>query len=389
MGAGTRHVELFENLKGWVPRIIASNRMHSSQDRVPSEWPFKLVSVPKYKRNGINRIAGFVVYSIKAAVEALRMPKLDLVYASTPHLLTPFAGLAAARIRRVPLVLEVRDLWPDSIASAGIIDQNSFIYKVLSHAERFISQAADAIVVVTPGWEDHYANLGVDLEKIHVIPNGADYVPAQENNEHQQTRTFRAVYAGTHGPANAIDRIIDAAATLPHIDFLLIGSGSKKASAREKVKRLGLRNVEFRDRVSKDELYEVLSSCDVGIHTVEPLEVLNLGMSPNKMFDYLAAGIPVVSNARVPLRYVMADDQCGRLGGPDELAECLESVRTAGSAERERWVDNGRTLLQERFSRRSSISRLNGLLDEVHRAALSGRHEQRDYGIESRRGGEG
>jgi glycosyltransferase involved in cell wall biosynthesis len=371
-GGGTRHIDLFGRLEGWQPLILAAGRDHYSQETFRTEDErFRLLWIPSYHGNGASRVIGWFVYAIRAALVGFRRHELDVVYASTPSLLAPIAGLLVARVRRVPLVVEVRDLWPDTIVAAGGLRAGSRLHRILVRMERFVMRSADHIVVVTPGWESHFAALGVDEDDVTVIPNGtepADFV-VEEPRERLRSEAglggFTAVYAGAHGPLNGIGLILDAAAELPDVDFLLIGAGSEKERAVTRARDEGLTNVRFHEPVPKSALPRLLGACDVGIHSIIPLPLFAQGISPNKLFDYLSACLPVVSNAESGLRGVMRDWECGRIGGPYELASCLRDVALADDGQRRRWGERGRQIVSERFSRTAAASALRDVLEAV------------------------
>lgn len=369
-GGGTRHIDLFSRVEGWRAVIVAGNRNHYSQTTYQTaDTTFKLVRVPKQGK-GLSRLVGWLAYCAQAIFVTVRAPRLAAVYASTPHLLAPLAGFTAAKIRRVPFILEVRDLWPKSMVDAGLMAEGGAIHRVLAAVERFVVRRADSVVVVTAGWEDHFAGLGLDPERLHVIPNGAELDDFAVSESREQLRQrhkisgFTAVFAGAHGPKDGIDLILDAAAEQPDINFLLIGAGPAKADAMTRANRDGIVNVAFRDPVAKSELPSILHACDVGIHAVAPLDVFDKGMSPNKLFDYLACNLPVVSNADVALREVIVDDQCGRIGPVHSLAASLGAVRAAQPADLRRWTNSGRQLMEGKFSRSVAAGRLRAILDE-------------------------
>ena len=371
-GGGTRHVDLFGRLDGWETLIVAGNRNHYTQERFRSSDPhFRLLPVPAQSGGALQRLLSWLAFSVQAFAVTVRDRELDLVYGSSPQPFAALAGLAAARLRRVPFVLEIRDLWPESMVSAGRLEKNSLSYRVFARLERLLVTGAARIVCVTDGWEGHLAELGVAADRLVVVPNGtepADFqvsVPRSELRELHGVRGFTAVFAGAHGPKDGIDAILDAAKSLPHINFLLVGSGSSKPEAVQRVQREGVGNVEFRTPVPKVELPGLLRACDVGVHAVSPLSVFDKGMSPNKLFDYMAAGLPVVSNAATALARVVADHECGRVGSPSQLAACLEAVHDASDQQREAWGAAAVQLLTERFSRGSAARVLSGALEAV------------------------
>ncbi len=371
-GGGTRHVDLFTRIPGWRPTIVAGDRNHYTQERFAEpRGTFRLVSLPASDAGAVSRLRGWATYAVKSWAVGLRERHVEAVVGSSPQLFAPLAALLIARMKHVPFLLEVRDLWPESIVAAGKLREGSMTHRLLSSLERFICRRADAVICVTGGWEDHLSSLGVATTKIHVVPNGTEPSDFQVDTsklrlrEEFGTREFTAVFAGAHGPKDGLDYILDAATTLPDIDFLLVGSGPSKTATQARAKSLGLSNVRFQDPVPKVELPRLLHACDVGVHAVTPLPIFLKGMSPNKLFDYLAAGLPVVSNAAPGLGRIMIDGECGRLGGADELAECLREVRDASPSRRAEWSANGRALLAERFSRQAAGTLLGSILDSA------------------------
>ncbi len=370
-GGGTRHIDLFARLDGWTFQIVAGNRNHYTQQPfTTSDRRFRLVSVPSQDGTAAKRVASWLAYCGAAARIALTTRRVDAIYASSPHLLVPLAGWALSRIRRVSFILEIRDLWPESFVAAGLLQDGSALHRVLKLLERFVVSRADQIVVVTDGWQDHLGGIGANLATVTVIPNGTDANDFRLPNFDRELSRRQlgitgttAVFAGAHGPKDGIDLILDAASQLPDLNFLLVGDGQTKSQATKRAEVENLANVEFRNPVPKKQLPRLLRSCDIGIHSVAPLSVFALGMSPNKLFDYLAAGLPVVSNGGAPVARIMAPHVTGSVGGSDHLVDGLRAVAQASTQEKEHWRSNSEMLINTRFSRTSSASRLETVLE--------------------------
>lgn len=371
-GGGTRHIDLFGRLTHWSPTIIAGNRNHYTQQTYATDDPrFVLVGVPPQRGPVRQRALGWLRYDAAALVKGLRLGHIDVVYASTPHLLAPIAGAALARLKGCPLVVEVRDLWPQAIASAGIVSETGRLYRALTRLERWVYHRADRLVVVTGGWESHLTALGVDPHDVTVIPNGTETTEFAVDATRESLRAalgftgFTAVFAGAHGPKDGIDLILDAARDCPDISVVLIGDGPVKEAAQRRAEVEGLDNIRFVDPVSKNDLPAVLRAADVGIHAVTPLPVLDKGMSPNKLFDYLAAGLPLVSNAQAALASIVSDGEVGAIGGPDSLSDGLRAVFAASEGQRRAWAARGQELIAARFSRAEAARHLEALLDDI------------------------
>jgi glycosyltransferase involved in cell wall biosynthesis len=368
----TRNAELFGRVSGWETTIVSANRDHYSQDTFTTSDPlFRLVTVPPYRGAGLARMGGWAIFATKSVLIGLTQRHLDLVYASTPHLLAPVAGWLLSRIRHVPLIVEVRDLWPESIVASGHLRMGSRLHGTLVSLEKFLYHQAKQVVVVTHGWESHFAALSVDPTKVHVLPNGAepsDFAissPRSELRQRHSVSGFTAIYAGAHGQANGLDQILDAAMQLPDVNFLLVGAGADKNRLVARAHDEQISNVEFRNPVPKTQLGDLLGACDVGLHVLAPWDLLAQGLSPNKLFDYMAAGLPVVSNCAHGLRDVVLDGECGRLGASNGLASCVADVQAASPGQRDEWSRRGKQLVDERFSLTAASMRLTQLLNST------------------------
>lgn len=370
-GGITRNFDMFARLRDWSFQIISSKRHHLTGEAMSSvDKRFTLVPIPAYSGNGAMRLLGWGVFAAEAFGVGLTK-RFDVVFASSPQLLAPVAGLALATVCRKPFVLEVRDLWPESLVTGGSLKEGSALHKVLQFVEKTLYRRASQIITVTAGWEDHFRALGIDTGKLNVVPNGADLAEFDLPESKDELRReagidgFTAVFSGSHSNYVGLDLIVDAAEQLPDVNFLLIGSGARKAWAQEEVGRRGLANVRFHDQVPKDKMVRLLKACDVGLHTVSPQSVFDKGMSPNKLYDYLASGLMVVSNARQPLKAVITDDEVGAVVEPTELVEGIRRVRDADENTRRRWHERARELMTDRFSLDASAALLQRALDKA------------------------
>lgn len=369
-GGITRNFDMFSRLKHWTPHFYAANINHTSGQKMTVDDPrYTLVPIPQYSGNGAKRILGWVAFAAGAGARALVRPA-DVIFASSPQILAPAAAMVVAKLRRKPFVVEIRDLWPDSLVSGGAVKEGSLLHKILVGLERTIYANARQIVVVPKGWEEHFEELGINTDKLTVVPNGADLAEYEVPESRDELRSqygisgFTAVFSGTHANYVGLDLIIDAAQKLPDVNFLLVGGGARKQWAIDEVAERGLTNVTFHDQVPKSELVRILKACDVGLHTVTPQKVFNKGMSPNKLYDYMAAGLAVVSNAKVPLRDVISDDEVGAVVDPYDLVEGISRVRDADQATRDRWHARGHDLMAHQFSLQASVNKLEAVLDK-------------------------
>lgn len=368
----TRNAVLFSRLPEWETVIFAGARDHYGQQSIVTDDPlFVLTRIPAYGDSGRRRIMTWILFALKSFFFVLTRRRASLVFASSPHLLAPVAGLAAARLRRVPFVMEIRDLHPESLVAGGAVRRGGRLHSLLVRVERTLYRQADAIVVVTEGWERHLEEHGADLARVFVVPNGVD-VEAMQSAESKKVLRNRLglednrlwfVYAGAHGLANGLDQLLDAAAKEPEIGFLLIGAGNQKEALIERAQLEGLTNVRFLEPVSKEALADVLGACDVGVHVLAPWELLQRGLSPNKVYDYMAAGLPTVSNCAQGLKAIASDGECGRWGGMDDLHSMIRAVAEATPQQRTEWGRRGSEIVLTRFSRQSAAELLSAALE--------------------------
>ena len=372
---GTRHVELFGRLSGWRSRVIAANRDLLGGERVRPSPPLETVWVAPYSGNGPARILSWVSYAVTAFVRAVRARPLDLVYGSSPHLLAALAGLVVARLRRVPFVLEIRDVWPKVLVDMGAMSADSAVYRVLHRLEAFLYRRAERIVILAEGVRDHLLSHGVEAERIVFIPNAADpadFEPTAPRADLRRRYGFDgivAVYAGAHGPANGLDLLLDAAAQVgrqhPELELVLVGDGAVKGDlvARSRRERIG--NVRFLDPVPKAEIRNVLAAADIGVHCLADVDLFRSGVSPNKLFDYMAAGLPVVTNTPGETGQFVIGSGGGFAVGPEGLGEALSTLCEMADDDRHALGAQGRQYIDDNRSRRQMAARLEQMLNEV------------------------
>lgn len=332
-GGGTRHFELGRELvrKGWDVTLLASDlhlhrreytqrenasdrrTLFMEQEGVKIGWAW----AAEYSRNDWRRAWNWISF-YRSVVRARRQlsSKPDVIIGSSPQLFAAAAALRLARKLDAPFIFEVRDLWPESLLAAG--GKRGFAYRILERIAARLYREADSIVVLARGTGDYLVDRGVRREKISYIPNGVDVNMMKRSIVTTQDvavdRPFTLVYAGAHGPANGLDKVLDAAAILgPEAGarFLLVGDGPIKKELRENAEARGLSHVEFRDPVSKFELADLLNRADAGLMVLREAPLFSFAVSPNKLFDYLAAELPVVCNVPGEVAGMLRDANAG------------------------------------------------------------------------------
>ncbi|MDQ3778285.1 MAG: glycosyltransferase family 4 protein [Actinomycetota bacterium] len=323
------------------------------------------------------RLASFTAFTVAATVAGALERRPDVVFASSTPLTIGAAGLATARLKRAPFVFEIRDLWPAVPVALGALRAKPAV-RGAEWLERKLYDAAARIVVLSEGAQHNLEWRGIPADKVVLIPNAADLdvfrpdvVDAGFRARHGLDGRFVALYAGAMGRANGLDQLIDAAAALTaagdrRVVIVALGDGGERPRLEQRVQQLGLENIRFLPPVPKDELAGIVGAADVTLTIFAPYPVLETN-SPNKFFDSLAAGKPVVVNLDRWLRRLVEENEAGvwvPAGNPDALATRLAVL--ASDPERvERMGRNARALAEREFSRDLMAERLARTLEQA------------------------
>jgi glycosyltransferase involved in cell wall biosynthesis len=286
----------------------------------------------------------------------------DLLFATTTPLTVGLPGILGRWLRGKPFVFEVRDLWPELPRAMGVI-RNPLVLGAMSALEFASYRSAHRLIGLSPGIVEGIARRGVPMKRIEAVPNGCDLdifnddvAPWQP--EGVTSDDFVAVFAGAHGLANGLDNVLDAAAVLlrrgrADIKIVLIGRGMCKPALVERAAREGLSNILFLDAVKKKQLVGLLRRGDVGLQVLANVSAFYFGTSPNKFFDYLAAGLPVLNNYPGWLAELIKEADCG-VAVPPEDPEVFAAALVGLADDRAgtiRKAGNARRLAESRFSR--------------------------------------
>ena len=285
----------------------------------------------------IKRTIIFIKFAAKSISLSLTKD-YDLLFATTTPLTAGIPGILARWLRGKPFIFEVRDLWPELPRAMGVI-RNPLVLWAMGVLEWASYKSAHRLVGLSPGIVDGIAHRGVSRDLIASVPNGCDlsifagqvepWRPAQI-----RPRDLLAVFAGTHGMANGLDAVLNAAAELKRrgrddIKLLLIGQGKLKPALLERAQREGLDNVMFHDPVNKAKLAGLMAAADLGLQVLANVPAFYYGTSPNKFFDYIAAGLPVLNNYPGWLAELITEQRCGFAVTPDSPAAFADALEQA------------------------------------------------------------
>jgi len=285
------------------------------------------------KDHFFKRSITFFRFALKSILFALTH-KYDLVFATSTPLTAGIPGIAATILRRKPFVFEVRDLWPELPKKMGVIN-NPFILFAMHVLEWLSYHSAKSCIGLSPGIVQGIQKQGVDCKHISMIPNGCDIQSMGPIKSYDlNKKNFTAVFAGAHGIANGLDKVLDAAAVLNKmgrhdIRIEFIGDGKLKQDLQKRAIHEKLDNCVFHDPIPKTELIKVLKRADIGLMILANIPAFYYGTSPNKFFDYIACGLPVINNYPGWLADLITENQCGCAVPPDNpelLARALVAL---------------------------------------------------------------
>ena len=325
-------------------------------------------------RKGWQRMARFYEFARAATRTGRTLEAPDVVFATHTPLTVGLAGMSLGRSFDVPFVFEVRDLWPEALVNVGALSNPAAVWWLRRMARR-IYRRAHHIVALSPGMKDGIVRAGVDPDKITVIPNASDLDLFRPDLDGRAARRrlglgdrFAAVYFGAMGMANGLEYAIEAARVLSERDkgdivLVLHGSGGRREALKALAERYELANVIFSDLVpDKEEVARIVAGCDACMTIYRAAKEHT--WSPNKMFDALAAGRPVLINVPGWLGETIEANDCGRYVDPhrpEALADALEDLSRQPERCR-RMGENARALAERQFDRRILAARLEEVL---------------------------
>jgi glycosyltransferase involved in cell wall biosynthesis len=353
--------------------VVTSNLNHktlaatASAAVPPGVEVVRLRTYNQFRASFRRRILNFLSYAAQAMLTALKVPDVDLVYASSTPLTTGMAGGVVSLFKRVPFYFEVRDLWPESAVVAGVL-KNRTLVRLIEVVERALYRRAEKVIALTEGIRAGVIAKGKDADDVLLVPNGMDdwmvdvhgITPADFPFDPAQH--FICTYVGAHGRWNKLETILEAAKALEgtRVRFLLIGGGDYKPQLQSYASQLGLSNLVFHDPVPKAQIFDYLAGSHVGLICTWDHPFQNMVLA-NKVFDYLAGACPIVAAARGEIPALLDRGNCGWSVTPEqpaELAALLRDVERLPVNELRRRGENGRAHVLRHYLRSDSARTL-------------------------------
>jgi glycosyltransferase involved in cell wall biosynthesis len=324
-------------------------------------------------RSFVHRIFSFFSFTASSFLVGLRVRHVDLVWGTSPPIFQGATAWALARLKGAPFLFEVRDLWPAFAVGVGVLRQPVLI-RLSEWLEGFLYRRADRVVVNSPGFIDHVRQRGA--RQIELVPNGADAHMFDPNSdgkafrrEHGLEDQFVALYAGAHGMSNDLGVLLQAAHLLAdraEITVVLLGDGKEKPALIDQAQRQGLKNVAFLPPIPKAEMPQALAAADACIAILKPI-LLYTTVYPNKVFDYMAAGRPVVLAIDGVIRQVVEGAGAGIFVSPGDAAALAQAIRRLADDPQlgKSMGARGREVVENRFDRAQLAQQLAEVIESM------------------------
>jgi glycosyltransferase involved in cell wall biosynthesis len=281
----------------------------------------------------VKRILDFISYAVMAFWVGLFV-KCDIIIGTSPQFFTAVSARMLSCFKWKPWIMEVRDLWPESIAAVGAMEKSSIVYRMLEYLERHLYRSAKTIVVVTNSFKRKIESYGISGEKIEVIKNGVDSSQFQPSSKNQElidelglNDKFVVGYIGTHGMAHALSFILDCAQNIsnPNIHIILQGDGAEKKNLLNKAGNHNIENVTFLPFVSKLEIKKYISILDVALVNLKRSDTFKT-VIPSKIFENACMLKPILHGVEGESKEIIEHYNAGVAFVPEDINSFLNAL---------------------------------------------------------------
>jgi len=334
--------------------------------------------LPFPNRKAHERILNYLSFCLSASLTGGFLSQPDVIIASTPQLFVGLSGWWLGRFRKAPFILEVRDLWPDSITASGMGRDGSMPIKVLRALAGFLYRSCEHIVVVTPAFRDDLVSKwAVPSEKISIVENGVEtdlFTPDGGGDGAKSTLgiqgRFVVSYIGTLGLAHGLSTVLEGAAqlqaALPEVVFLFVGEGADKERLASLAQDKRLSNVLFLPQQPREKVPSIIRASDLCLVPLRKADVFKT-VIPTKMLEFMACGRPVVLGVDGQARQVLDQAQAGVFVEPENQVALVKAIKHLyqDSTLRQTLGRNGRNYIVEHLSRKQTAKLYSTVLEKI------------------------
>lgn len=378
--------------------IISSSAVHNSDlNFITDNKKYKIsdidgvnyvhIKANQYNGNGLKRIISILQFYWNTKRSRRKLEKEigrpDVVYASSPVPTAAILGLGIAKKSKAKSIVEVRDLWPDSIVSFNVAKKNNILVKILYYIEKIMYVKADKLVFTMAGGKEYLGTKKykkkIDLNKVYNINNGVDIEQYEDNskkyfvnedNDLNDSSTFKLLYAGSIRKAYNVKQILELAKKIQDNNFdkvrvFLFGNGNEKPEMIKYCEDNKINNVIFRDFVDNKYIPDIMSKCDICLLHGQNVDIFKYGTSQNKMFAYLFSGKPIISSFYNPYELIEKNG-CGitlRNNTLDEYYDAFIKIYTTYNDNKEKYKENDKKLLQQ-FDYKNLAKKLEEVIEK-------------------------
>lgn len=379
----------FSKKVSFKTEVIAGNIHYATGKKIlPNTWSntekvednitlYRTWTYSGYNSNFVGRVIGYLSYTFSSLIKALFLKKPDVYIVTSPSIFVGIGAIIVSKLKRVPFIFEVRDLWPESAIAIGILN-NKFLLNILYWLEYILYKYSKKIVVLTPAFKENIEKRYPEfIGKIETITNGADFSIMGKAHKGSELREKLAwsdkkvfTYLGAHGIANDLMQVVEAAKAFREDDkihFVLIGDGMQKKLLKQKASEYSLKNIEFIDSVPKHEVVDYVNASDVCMAILKKTDTFKT-VYPNKVFDYMSCKKPVFVTIDGITRDLVETSNCGLYAEPENLEEfekVVDNFLSMSDEDLQTFGENGYRYVKEKFDREKLAERYIELIKEV------------------------
>ena len=334
-------------------------------------------SYKNFRGSFAKRLIYYFSYIVPTIIRSIRVRNVSCVYAVSTPLIVGLIAYIVSRIKRVDFIFEVTDIWPDAAVECGVV-KNNLLIRLAKSLELFCYKKASHIIVIAEHAKRNIIGKGIAADKISVVTNGVDISLFNIIKNDEQLRQYRppflrdgssfiVMYLGAHGAYNSLNTIIESAAILKQykdIKFVFVGDGDEKKNLKRMVSDNHLQNVLFFDPIPRSQTPYLLFSADLFVLPNRKGAFFE-GNLPNKFFDFMISGKPIVAAAKGEIEDVINSANCGAVVEPENSQDFATEIKRfydMGASDRERVGNNGREFVSANYDRNVLSAKIHSIV---------------------------